>query len=124
MFRLRPKAHLKKAELNKDFAINHLLALADKFPEWVSIVAFYSALHFVSAYLVKEHGLYFEDHEERNRAVSFHLGAIDIEYKRLYDLCLNSRYGSIKDNPKPDEAKDAVNIELTKVEHFVKSHMA
>jgi len=123
MFRLRPKAHLEKAERNKDFVINRLMALADKFPEWVSTVAFYSALHFVAAYLVKEHGLHFKDHEERNKAVVLHLGEITLEYERLYDLALNSRYGSIKDNPEPGEAEDAVRIELARIEDFVRSHL-
>lgn len=123
MFRLRPKAHLEKAEHNKAFAINRLMALADKFPGWVSTVAFYSALHFVATYLVKEHGVYCDDHEERLKAVDLHLGEIALEYKRLFDLALNSRYGSIEDNPKPREAKDTINIELAKIEAFVKSRI-
>lgn len=120
MFRLRPKAHLEKAERNKDFVIKSLMSLADKFPDWISTVAFYSALHFVAAYLVKEHGLYCDDHEERIRAVDLHLSKIALEYKRLYDLALNSRYGSVEDNPEPKEAEDAVRIELTKIEEYVK----
>lgn len=123
MFRLSPQAHLKKAEHNKNFVINRLMALADKFPDWVSTVAFYSALHFVDAYLVRKHNLHHEDHEERNRDVDIHLHEIALEYKRLYELGLNSRYGSIKDHPKPEEAKDAVSIELAKIEQFVKSRI-
>jgi len=123
--KISPRAHLRKARRNGDFARSYL-DLADEFPDWVSTIAFYSALHFVDAYLAKEYGLHYQNHEERNIAVSnIHplSQEISLEYLRLYELGLNSRYGSIEDNPEPGEARDAVNRELARIEEWVLSHL-
>jgi len=111
---------LKKAERNKAFLQNEI-QLAKKYPDWISVVAFYSALHFVDAYLISKHGLHLIHHEERDQAVAIHMGEVYSEYHRLYDLGFRSRYLRIEDNPTVEEAMEAVTLELQRVEELVKS---
>jgi hypothetical protein len=92
-------------------------------PDWVSIVAFYTALHFVEALLKKNHGLDFEHHEERHRFVKINLPEIFQAYYRLYDLGFSARYMSINDAPTYDEADSAVKYDLADVERFVKERL-
>jgi hypothetical protein len=114
--------HLEKADRNKDFLSTSLLNFVDRYPDWVSVVAFYSALHYVEA-IFATHGLHYEHHEDRNRQVSLLLQEIENEYLNLYDLGRNSRYGSIGDIPSEDEARQAANIDLSEIEEFVKSRL-
>lgn len=92
------------------------------FPDWVSVVAFYSALHYVEAYLAMM-GIHRIHHEERNRDVSMLMQDIENEYLNLYDLSRNSRYQSIGDMPSVAEARESVNSDLTRIEDFVRSHI-
>lgn len=110
--------HLEKAVRNRDILFKYLLNLIDRCPEWVTVVAFYSALHFVDAYFAKL-GLYYQNHEERNSEVSESLPEIFSAYYRLYDLGFYSRYGSVKDNPTLGDANDAVQEDLPKVVNFI-----
>lgn len=119
---LNTKEHLEKAERNKTIVVNHLISLVDKFPDWVSIGAFYSALHFVEA-LFAIHSKHFENHEERHTNVSVLMPDISSKYLRLYDLGFNSRYLSVAQMPNSSEARDLVDIELTEVENYVKEHL-
>lgn len=112
--------HLLKAKRNKDFLLTHLMAILDKCPDWVSVVAFYSALHFMEAYLKKKYGLDFEHHEERHTFMSQTVPKrIFSSYYRLYDLGFTSRYKSTKDAPTIEEAESAVQFDLIDVENFV-----
>lgn len=115
------KAYLLKAERNKKFLFKYLMVILDKCPDWVTIVAFYTALHFVEAFLKRKHGLDFERHEERHAFMSQYVTEIFSAYYRLYDLGFNSRYKSIKDTPSCDEADSAVKYDLRDVEKFVMS---
>lgn len=117
------KPHLLKAERNKQFLEAYLMKLLDKCPDWVSIVAFYSALHFVEAYIKKNQGLDFKQHEERHRFMSHHVSEIFSVYYRLYDLGFSARYKSMKDAPTCDEANSAVQFDLVDVEKFVMSRI-
>jgi len=110
--------HLEKAKRNKEILFNHLLQFIERCPEWITVVAFYSALHFVDAYFAKL-GLHFQHHQERNREVEYSLPDIFLAYYRLYDLGVNSRYGCIKDNPTSEEAKDVIKEDLPKVVKFI-----
>jgi len=117
-FRLSSIEHLEKARRNQEILFNHLLNFVEKCPEWVTVVAFYSALHFVDAYFAKLN-LHFQHHQERNSEISESLKEIFGAYYRLYDLSVNSRYGSMKDNPTADEAMDTVRNDLPKVVEFI-----
>lgn len=117
------RLHLLKAERNKSFLSKFLMNIIKECPDWVSVVAFYTALHFVETLLKKKHGLDFEHHEERHRFMSENLPDIFGAYYRLYDLGFNARYKSIADTPTSDEADSAVKFDLTEVEEYVKSRI-
>ena len=117
------KPHLLKAERNKEFLSECLMKILDKCPEWVTIVAFYSALHFAEAFLKRNYGLDFEKHEERHTFMSQYVPEIFSPYYRLYDLGFSARYKSIKDAPTCDEADSAVRYDLPDVEKFVMSRI-
>lgn len=112
-------SHLSKANHNKIFLHKFLVRIVDKCPDWVSIVAFYSALHFVEAYIKRYHGLDFGHHEERHSFMSEYVPEIFSVYMHLYDLGFDSRYKSPKDAPSCDEAKSVVKYDLAEVEKFV-----
>lgn len=94
----------------------------EEYPDWVSIVSFYSGLHYVDSYLAL-HDLHWKHHEERNREVASLMSEVQNYYLNLYDLGRNSRYGRVEDMPTVDEAKQALNIDLQKIEEFVKSRI-
>ena len=62
-------------------------------------------------------------HEERNQDVCTLMGDIEKEYLNLYDLGKNSRYYSLGDMPTTDEVTTAVQLDLPKIEDYVKSHL-
>jgi hypothetical protein len=116
------KLHLLKAERNKRFIFEYLVSILDKCPDWASIVAFYSALHFMEAFLKKQYGTDFEHHEERHLFMSQNIPrAIFSAYYRLYDLGFTSRYKSTNDAPTYDEADSAIRFDLADVQNFVMS---
>ena len=114
---------LRKAKRNKSFILQNLIKVIDRFPDWLAVVAFYSALHFVDAHLLKHHGIQREHHHEREKDVATHLTEIYPSYKRLYEMGFRSRYMSVEDNPTPDEAKSAVEYDLPQIESFVMERM-
>lgn len=118
------KLHLLKAERNKGFLFEYLMAILDKCPDWASIVAFYSALHFIEAFLKRKYGIDFERHEERHTFLSQNIPRrIFSAYYRLYDLGFTSRYKSTKDAPTIEEADSAIRFDLADVENFVMAAM-
>lgn len=112
-------AHLLKAKRNKKILSKYLMQIIDKCPDWVAVVAFYTALHFVEAFLKRNHGINFKRHEERHTFMSEHVREIYPAYYRLYDLGFKARYKSIKDAPNFDDADSAVKYDLADVEKFV-----
>jgi hypothetical protein len=117
------KSHILKAERNKKVLYKYLMKIIRSCPDWVTVVAFYSALHFVEAFLKKNHGLDFEHHEERHRTMSTLMREIFPVYYRLYDLSFSSRYRSVKDAPTYEEAQSAVEYDLTQVEEYVRARI-
>lgn len=118
------ESHLSKAEHNKRFLFDYLMGILEKCPDWASIVAFYSALHFIEAFLKKNYGKNFEHHEERHRFLSQNVPRkIFSAYYRLYDLGFSSRYKSLKDAPTCDDADSAVRFDLADVEKFAMSRI-
>lgn len=115
--------HLAKATRNKHFLVNHLTGIIEKCPDWASVVAFYSALHFVDAYLKKQHNIDFAHHAERLRFMSVNVVEIYAAYSRLFDLGFDSRYKSVADMPCRDEVLSAINFDLKDVEEFVMSRI-
>lgn len=117
-FSLSAVEHVVKAKRNRKILQDYLLQSVENCPEWVSVVAFYSALHYVDAYFSKC-GQNFQRHDERNREIELSLPEIFTSYYRLYDISVNSRYGCMDDNPTVDEAKDLVETDLPKVSAFM-----
>jgi hypothetical protein len=116
------RLHLLKAQRNKTFLSQHLVPILDKCADWASVVAFYTALHFMEAFLKKQHGIDFEHHEERHTFIRQNIPrAVFSAYYRLYDLGFASRYGSISDAPTSDEANSAIQFDLVEVEKFAMS---
>lgn len=114
------RLHLLKAQRNKTFLSRYLVPILDKCPDWASVVAFYSALHFMEAFLKKQHGMDFEHHEERHTFIRQYIPRVVFSaYYRLYDLGFASRYGSITDAPTIDEVDSAIQFDLVEVEKFV-----
>ena len=116
---LNVKDCLEKAKRNKSFVSQNLRRIIDKAPDWITVVAFYSALHFVDAHLLKHHGIQREHHEERETEVANHLIEIYPAYKRLFEMSFRSRYLRVEDNPTPDEADSAIKYDLPEIEDFV-----
>lgn len=120
---LNVKDCLKKGRSNKAFILQNSIKIIDEFPDWVAVVAFYSALHFVDAHLLKHHAIQREHHDEREKDVATHLVEIYPAYKRLFELGFRSRYLRVEDNPTPEEAKNAIEYELPEIENYVMQRM-
>ena len=71
-------AHIARASRNQQ-AIAYLLEGDDVFPEWVTAIAFYKALHIVEAILAGS-GVHSPDHGERERTLKR-----TNEYKKIYE---------------------------------------
>ena len=89
-------AHLAAASENQA-AIDYLCESLDRFPGWVSTVAFYKALHIVEAlFAVDGAGVngHTDDHRERNRVLKTtkRYQRIWMAYRELYQVSLIARY--------------------------------
>lgn len=60
------KDHRALAAHNQE-AIEHLLLAGDGFPDWVTTVAFYKALHVFEALLYRDYQLHGISHDQRSR---------------------------------------------------------
>ena len=112
-------AHLDTARRNRDLA--HALSNANEFQpsplEWVGVIAFYAAVHYINAYLWEK--LHYEprNHDERQRVVTTvaDLKAAAVSYTRLRSIAYQARY-----NPgfrlSRSEADIALRIDLYAVE--------
>jgi len=116
---LNVKECIEKAHRNKAFVFTKLMGMIESHPDWVSIVSFYSALHFVDAHLLKHHNIQREHHSERETEVALNMPEIYAAYKRLFDMGFRSRYMSVQDSPTPEEADSATKFDLIEVENFV-----
>jgi len=83
--------HLDTAFKNKN-AMSFLLTQAEKFPEWVAVTAFYSALHIVDAGLYNKYDEHGRTHLERNQIIKKKNPPLWKFYKRLYDASIIARY--------------------------------
>lgn len=90
--------HLARAEKNERFyqTISSSRPLSEQFPEWEVVVLFYSALHYVDAFLATLN-LHPQDHGVRNwwTATSVEIRPIYFHYQNLYRLSRRARYDLI-----------------------------
>ena len=88
--------HLAKAERNERFSdtIASAAASAEQFQEWEVVALFYSALHYVDAYLDHIVGTHPASHRERRYAIanSPELWRVRRLYSTLYNYSLDARY--------------------------------
>jgi hypothetical protein len=90
--------HLQTAERNRAIALAYLVTTAPGVQpppnEWVAVIAFYAAVHYVNAYLWEIRRYAPPDHDSRNRLVT---GDITLaprrhEYRRLLNTGFRARY--------------------------------
>ena len=83
------KEHIRKAEYNEKFFDD----IRDNYPDWAITGLFYSALHYVDAYL-KSKQISVEDHKTRSWFINTtkQLKSIYSEYRAMYDYSVNARY--------------------------------
>lgn len=115
-------AHLGQAE--------HNLALYDgldrkKYSDWASTVLFYSALHYVDAYLARNLGVHPNGHADRDKYINtvVALKAARNDYRELKDYCHNARYAP---PTRYDEAalQDMKDLNLNAVIKAVTPHLS
>ncbi len=94
------KAHLAKAVRNEEFYENVLELNSD----WAVVGLFYSAVHYIEAYLAKRLSIHSDNHEDRKNYVNqfSNLKPIYKEYSELQNLSWGIRYSSL--NPTRDKA--------------------
>lgn len=106
--------HKKQAQHNYD-----LLNKIDKntFKDWAITIAFYMALHYVSAHAIQQgwdlqpHPKdQFSPHQKRIRYVKKYLPTKFTKYKRLFDECINARYDPLYFSKFSGDVERLINI--------------
>ena len=114
--------HLRVARRNRDLA-RALLAQNSLSREpwgWVAVVLFYSAVHYVNAYLWERYHFQPTNHQERTYGVH-HDSAITAcrgEYDQFRNQGFDARYAEWFNLPEPD-ARRLLEVELRAVEATV-----
>lgn len=83
--------HLRKAEHNNQL-LNTFNFKRTRYPDWLVVIIFYTALHYVDAYLATRGFVKISDHKERNRLVEKYLPSVIEEWWLLYDQSQAARY--------------------------------
>ncbi|MCI0455212.1 MAG: hypothetical protein L0Y68_09495 [Candidatus Dadabacteria bacterium] len=83
--------HKQKAEHNERFA-NSLALNSTPYLDWVVTGLFYSAIHYIDAYLANFQGIHPYSHEDRDDKVLRYLRKINRDYRELKDDSKNARY--------------------------------
>ncbi len=93
--------HIKQAMINEEFGIEINKDLNKKYASWAVVTFFYSALHWVDAYLATC-SYHPADHRSRQSWVSREskLRKIHTNYRYLEDQSRNARYQLLKHSPK------------------------
>ncbi len=96
------KAHLIKAVRNEEFYENVLELNSD----WAVVGLFYSAVHYIEAFLAKRINMHSDNHEARKLYVNqlSDLNPIYKEYSELQTISYNIRYSTF--NPNRDKAME------------------
>ena len=84
-----PQEHLNQAARNEEFAYA-VSGLATRFTEWEITALFYSALHYVSAFLATQ-GYEAKNHHERRNLIAQHTN-LSNEYDNILQYSLDARY--------------------------------
>jgi hypothetical protein len=114
--------HLRVARRNRDLA-RALLAQSDLEPEpweWVAVILFYGAVHYVNAYLWERYHVQPANHDERTYGVhrDSAINPCQAEYDRLKDKGFHARYMEWFSFSKQD-AQALLEVEFRAVESVV-----
>ena len=88
--------HLSAAIRTEEFVMA-LSALPVRYPEWEVTALFYSALHYVNAYL-RTQGHSPRNHVQRNEIV-YSLTNVGVEYEALFRESIRARYNFVRFTP-------------------------
>ena len=99
--------HLAEAVRNEEFAVV-ISGLETRFTEWEVTALFYSALHYVSAFLATQ-GYEAKNHHERRNLIAQHTN-LSNEYDNILQYSLDARYEMKKFTPE--------EVELLKTDDF------
>ncbi len=119
MFILNYREHVEKADYNNKVLHKYFYKYHKKCPGWICVMAFYSALHYVDAYLLRRHGIRRIHHEERNADVSQLIREIEEEYLRLYNYGNNARYDKMRNLPDEEDSEQAATKDLLKIQEYI-----
>jgi hypothetical protein len=113
----KPNQHQVKADSNRAF-LNTLLGP----PDWMAIIAFYTAVHLVEK-LRAHRGEHSISHEDRSASVRKNFRAIQNEYHELFNNSLVARYGTAGQFTKTaDDVKSLlIDTYLVAIEKYVMS---
>jgi hypothetical protein len=113
--------NVSQAEKNESFsrAIAVPKTLPERCTDWEVISLFYSALHYVDAFLVSVHGVPAGSHKHRNFFVGTtpDFNTIAIRYKDLYERSREARYDLV---PMAPEFMDKLELEAFRP---IRAHM-
>ena len=102
-----PQEHLAQAAMNEEFS-NTISGLDTRSTDWEVTALFYSALHYVSAFLANQ-GYEAKNHHERRNLIA-QLTDVANEYDNLLQHSLDARYEMKKFTPE--------EVELLKEDDF------
>jgi hypothetical protein len=84
-------AHIRQANKN-DEALKHLMTAGTKFPEWITTIAFYKAVHIVEALLFCQHSRHSHDHTDRLTTLLRLYPNLYKQYRPLCEASMVARY--------------------------------
>jgi hypothetical protein len=117
--------HRGKAERNRKFLAS--ITLAD-FPEWVTVAAFYTAVHWIERYRAHVGDGDSTSHEDRLNYVQHRLpSTVHTAYHVLQNVSMLARYQSMADfyaQFQPEDVEnEIVNKRLAHIEQYVQSEV-
>lgn len=82
--------HIEQA--GRNLKVCDLMQADGTYQEWAAVALFYSALHWIDAYLRQQHSVNVRTHTDRNRYVSRYLARLWPSYRELQTNSRNARY--------------------------------
>ena len=110
--------HRVKAERNAAF----LGTISDDYPEWLSTVAFYTAVEYLELHF-SDRDVHSKSHEDRKQFVRQNFQSLQKPYNALYNASLNARYQAIDLRLRPGKVwSELIDRRLHHVRTYVLSH--
>lgn len=117
------KEHKEKAERNRR-TLDHLIASGGN-PEWIAVVAFYTALHLVERLAAREN-LHHSKHPDRLDYLTRHKQhrALHPHFQAIFDASLVARYGTVNQFAKAYPATTVVDVLINKHLAAIEAYVA